>query len=34
VDHASNPHIREAEAEGLWIQGQHGLHNKTLSQNK
>jgi hypothetical protein len=32
--HACNPSTWEAEARGLWIQGQHGLHSKTLSQTQ
>jgi hypothetical protein len=34
VIHTYNPNNREAEAEGLGVQGQHGLYSKTLSQNK
>jgi hypothetical protein len=31
--HAYNPSTQETEAGGLRIQGQPGLHNKTLSKN-
>jgi hypothetical protein len=32
VGHAYNPRILEAEAGRLQVQGQLGVHNKTLSQ--
>jgi hypothetical protein len=34
VAHTSNPSTGEAEAGGLRVQGQPGLHIETLSQNK
>jgi hypothetical protein len=33
VVHTCNPSTWEAEAGGLTVQGQHGQHRKTLSQN-
>jgi hypothetical protein len=32
VIHSCNPSTQEAEAEGLRVQGQPGLHSKTLFQ--
>jgi hypothetical protein len=29
-----NPSTKKAEAGGLWVQGQPGLHNDSLSQKK
>lgn len=31
--HVQNPTLgREGEVRGLWVQGQHGVHSKTVSQ--
>jgi hypothetical protein len=32
VAHACNPNTQEVEAGGSWVQGQHKLHNETLSK--
>jgi hypothetical protein len=33
VAHTSNPSTWEAEARGLWVWDQSGLHSKTLFQD-
>jgi hypothetical protein len=34
VSHPCNPSTQEAEAQGLRVQGQPGLHSKTMSKEK